>query len=155
MSEAESAFIRARLQGRLLARATRGELTLRLPTGLVHDPHGDVVLDPDRGVRSVNARLFTTFEATGSAPATVKAFNAEALPSFGCAGGLPANQAPSTSVLYRLQGQVLLPALEDADDLAVNANQYEVRHYSPDSDRLPSHNPTPSASDANNSLTIF
>jgi DNA invertase Pin-like site-specific DNA recombinase len=79
MSEAELHFIRARLQGGLLAKAARGELALRLPTGLVYDALGNVVLDPDSGVRSVIARLFSTFEATGSATATVKAFAAEAL----------------------------------------------------------------------------
>jgi hypothetical protein len=52
---------------------------VRLPTGLVYDAAGNVVLDPDSGVRSVIARLFSTFEATGSASATVKAFAAEAL----------------------------------------------------------------------------
>jgi DNA invertase Pin-like site-specific DNA recombinase len=79
MSEAELHFIRARLQGGLLAKATRGELALRLPTGLVYDAAGNVVLDPDSGVRGVIAHLFTTFEATGSASATVKAFASDAL----------------------------------------------------------------------------
>src|SRR5680860_408738 len=79
MSEAELHFIRARLQGGLLAKAARGELAVRLPIGLVYDPAGNVALDPDSGVRSVIARLFNTFEATGSATATVKAFAAEEL----------------------------------------------------------------------------
>src|SRR5659263_126227 len=79
MSEAELHFIRARLQGGLLAKAARGELALRLPIGLVYDPIGNVVLDPDSGVRAVIAHLFSTFEVTGSASATVKAFAAEAL----------------------------------------------------------------------------
>jgi DNA invertase Pin-like site-specific DNA recombinase len=51
MSEAELHFIRARLQGGLLAKAARGELAVRLPTGLVYDAAGNVVLDPDSGVR--------------------------------------------------------------------------------------------------------
>jgi DNA invertase Pin-like site-specific DNA recombinase len=79
MSEAELHFIRARLQGGLLAKAARGELALRLPIGLVYDAASNVVLDPDSGVRGVIAHLFNTFEATGSASATVKAFAAEAL----------------------------------------------------------------------------
>ena len=79
MSEAELHFIRARLQGGLLAKAARGELAMRLPIGLVYDPLGNVVLDPDSGVRGVIARLFSTFQATGSASATVKAFAADAL----------------------------------------------------------------------------
>ena len=79
MSEAELHFIRARLRGGLLAKAARGELAVRLPTGLVYDPVGNVVLDPDSGVRGVIGHLFATFEATGSASATVKAFAAEGL----------------------------------------------------------------------------
>ena len=79
MSEAELHFIGARLQGGLLAKAARGELALRLPLGLVYDAASNVVLDPDSGVRGVIAHLFSTFEATGSASATVKAFAAEAL----------------------------------------------------------------------------
>lgn len=79
MSEAELYFIRARLQGGLLAKAARGELALRLPIGLVYDGANNVVLDPDSGVRGAIGHLFSTFAATGSASATVKAFAAEAL----------------------------------------------------------------------------
>lgn len=79
MSEAELYFIRARLQGGLLAKAARGELALRLPIGLVYDSASNVVLDPDNGVRAAIGHLFSTFAATGSATATVKAFAAEAL----------------------------------------------------------------------------
>jgi len=79
MSEAELHFIRARLQGGILAKARRGELALRLPIGLVYDGCGRVVLDPDTGVRQAIAHLFATFEATGSATAVVRAFAAEGL----------------------------------------------------------------------------
>jgi len=79
MSEAELHFIRARLQGGLLAKAARGELAVRLPTGLVYDAAGNVGLDPDSGVRGAISHLFNTFAATGSASATVKTFSAEAL----------------------------------------------------------------------------
>jgi DNA invertase Pin-like site-specific DNA recombinase len=79
MSEAELHFIRARLQGGILAKAARGELAVRLPVGLVYDAAGAVVLDPDAGVRQVINHLFTTFEATGSATATVKAFAVQGL----------------------------------------------------------------------------
>jgi DNA invertase Pin-like site-specific DNA recombinase len=79
MSEAELHFIRARLQGGILAKAARGELAVRLPVGLVYDAAGGVVLDPDAGVRQVINHLFTTFEATGSASAVVKAFAAQGL----------------------------------------------------------------------------
>jgi DNA invertase Pin-like site-specific DNA recombinase len=79
ISEAELHFIRARLQGGILAKAARGELRVRLPVGLVYDALGNVVLDPDAGVRQAIAHLFETFEQTGSAQAVVKQFAADRL----------------------------------------------------------------------------
>jgi DNA invertase Pin-like site-specific DNA recombinase len=79
MSEAELHLIRARLRGGILAKARRGELALKLPVGLVYDPAGNVVPDPDNGVRQAVTHLFTTFEATGSARAVVNAFNSQHL----------------------------------------------------------------------------
>jgi DNA invertase Pin-like site-specific DNA recombinase len=79
ISEAELHFIRARLQGGILAKAGRGELAVRLPVGLIYDALGAVVLDPDAGVRQAISHLFATFETTGSASAVVKAFAAERL----------------------------------------------------------------------------
>ena len=58
MSEAELHFIRARLQGGILSKARRGELPMPLPVGLVSDPAGKVVLDPDRGVQERCATCF-------------------------------------------------------------------------------------------------
>ncbi len=80
MSEAELHFIKARLRGGVLSKARRGELITPLPVGLIHDGTGHVVLDPDTAVRDALTHLFTTFEATGSATACVKAFNTAALP---------------------------------------------------------------------------
>jgi DNA invertase Pin-like site-specific DNA recombinase len=65
LSEAELHFIRARLQGGLLAKAARGELRVRLPVGLVYDPLGAVVLDPDAEVREAIGYLLESFEKTG------------------------------------------------------------------------------------------
>lgn len=79
MSEAELHFIRARLQGGILSKARRGELPMPLPVGLVTDPTGKVVLDPDAAVRQALAHLFLTFERTGSARAVVQTFNREGL----------------------------------------------------------------------------
>jgi DNA invertase Pin-like site-specific DNA recombinase len=79
MSEAELHLLRARLRGGVLAKARTGELICPLPVGLVYDPAGRVVLDPDQGVRDAVAHLFTTFTRTGSARATVKAFTDEGL----------------------------------------------------------------------------
>src|SRR5436305_13736678 len=61
MSEAELHFIRARLQGGILSKARRGELPLPLPVGLVYDPAGKVVLDPDAGVQHAGRHLLDTF----------------------------------------------------------------------------------------------
>lgn len=79
MSEAELHFIRARLRGGQLAKARRGELEMALPVGLVYDPAGKVVLDPDAGVRHAVAHLFAAFARTGSARAVVQTFAAEDL----------------------------------------------------------------------------
>lgn len=79
ISEAELHFLRARLQGGLLAKARRGDLRVRLPIGLVHDHNGNVALDPDAGVRGAMTLLLDTFTATGSARAVVKAFTAAGL----------------------------------------------------------------------------
>ena len=79
MSEAELHFIRARLQGGILSKARRGELPMPLPVGLVMDPAGKVVLDPDAGVQRALAHLFDTFHRTGSARAVVQTFNRDGL----------------------------------------------------------------------------
>jgi hypothetical protein len=79
ISEAELHFIRARLRGGILSKARRGELITPLPVGLAYDAAGHVILDPDTAVRGAVAHLFATFEATGSATACVKAFNAAGL----------------------------------------------------------------------------
>ena len=79
ISEYELHFIRARLRGGQLSRARRGELIMPLPVGLVYDPAGHVILDPDTAIQGALRHLFTTFEATGSATAVVKAFRAAGL----------------------------------------------------------------------------
>ncbi len=79
LSEAELHFLKARLRGGQLLKARSGELVMPLPVGLVYDPSGRVVLDPDQGVRAAVAHLFATFSRTGSGRATVKAFAAEGL----------------------------------------------------------------------------
>ncbi|MCY3886411.1 MAG: recombinase family protein [Chloroflexi bacterium] len=79
MSEAELHMMRARLRGGTLSAARRGELKIPLPVGLVYDPLGDVVLDPDAQVQHSLRLLFDTFTRTGSANATVRHFNQEGL----------------------------------------------------------------------------
>ncbi len=79
ISEAELYVLRARLRGGILSKARRGELKTPLPVGLVYDPQGRVVLDPDRQVQDVLRALFTTYERTGSGCATVRYFREQGL----------------------------------------------------------------------------
>jgi DNA invertase Pin-like site-specific DNA recombinase len=79
LSEAELHFIRARLRGGQLSKARRGELAMMLPVGLIYDPTGKVVLDPDAGVQHAMRHLFCTFARTGSARAVVQTFRVEGL----------------------------------------------------------------------------
>ncbi len=79
MSEAELHVLRARLLGGQRAKASRGELEMRLPVGLVNDPVGRVVLDPDAAVVAAVRTFFLTFRRTGSATATVRHFREQGL----------------------------------------------------------------------------
>ena len=79
MSEAELHLLRARLRGGQLSAARRGELEIALPVGLVYDPAGKVVIDPDGGVKRALSYLFASFERSGSARAVVQTFAAEQL----------------------------------------------------------------------------
>ena len=79
MSEAELHMMRIRLRGGVLAKAKRGELKVTLPVGLVYDPLGQVVLDPDEQVQHSLHLVFDTFTRTGSACAAVRHFNDEKL----------------------------------------------------------------------------
>jgi DNA invertase Pin-like site-specific DNA recombinase len=79
MSEAELHVLRARLLGGQRAKAARGELELKLPVGLLYDPVGRVVLDPDLAVQQAVRTLFATFRRTGSATGTVRTFREQGL----------------------------------------------------------------------------
>ena len=78
MSEAELHVLRARLRGGIISKARRGELEMRLPIGFVY-ADGRVRLDPDASVQESVRNLFRTFQRTGSAMATVKAFRDQGL----------------------------------------------------------------------------
>ena len=52
---------------------------MMLPVGLVYDPTGKVVLDPDSGVQDAIRHLFSTFARTESARAVVQTFRNEGL----------------------------------------------------------------------------
>lgn len=61
ISELELHTIRSRLTAGLLAKAERGDLALTLPIGLVRDPSGVVVKDPNLEVQERLDLLFATF----------------------------------------------------------------------------------------------
>jgi Recombinase len=79
MSEADLHVLRARLRGGMLNKASRVELMMRPPVGLVYDANGHLVLDPDKQVQQSVQLLFDTFRRTGSATATVEAFRKQGL----------------------------------------------------------------------------
>jgi DNA invertase Pin-like site-specific DNA recombinase len=74
MSEAELHWLRQRLLGGKLAKAEQGQLRFRLPVGLVYDPTGKVVLDPDQEVQAAVRLVFDLFAQQGSALAVVSYF---------------------------------------------------------------------------------
>jgi DNA invertase Pin-like site-specific DNA recombinase len=79
MSEAELHILRARLQGGILNKASRGELEMALPVGLLYASDGSVTLDPDQQVQTALRALFETFRRTGSASMTVRHFRENGL----------------------------------------------------------------------------
>lgn len=74
MSEAELHVLKARLRGGILSKVKRGEYKCPLPTGLVYNEAGEVILHPDSQVRETIAYFFETFSRVGSACQTVKMF---------------------------------------------------------------------------------
>jgi len=74
MSEAELHVLRARLQGGSRNKAQRGELRFALPVGLIYDPQGRLVLDPDQQVQQALRTFFQVYERQGTARAVVKYF---------------------------------------------------------------------------------
>ena len=79
MSEAELHVLKARLRGGILNKVRRGEYRCPLPTGLVYDEAGNVVLDPDAQIREAIGYFFETFLRVGSASQIVKVFRKEGL----------------------------------------------------------------------------
>ncbi|MDQ5852712.1 MAG: recombinase family protein, partial [Chloroflexota bacterium] len=79
MSEAELHWLRSRLLGGKLEKAQHGELRFRPPTGLILDPHGQVVLDPDEEVQQAIRLVFDLFDQHGSGLAVVRHFHAHHL----------------------------------------------------------------------------
>jgi DNA invertase Pin-like site-specific DNA recombinase len=74
MSEAELHVLRARLQGGILNKASRGELRMSLPVGLSYDEQDRVILTPDKQIQEAMRAFFKAYKRTGSALAVVKWF---------------------------------------------------------------------------------
>ena len=79
MSEAELHWLRQRLLGGKLEKAQQGALRFRPPTGLVFDPAGHLVLDPDEEVQHAVRLVFALFAQHGSALAVVTHFRRHGL----------------------------------------------------------------------------
>jgi DNA invertase Pin-like site-specific DNA recombinase len=67
IGEVELHVMAQRLAASKKAAAERGELRTPLPVGYVHDPAGEVVIDPDAEVQAAIGDLFAAFAAGGSA----------------------------------------------------------------------------------------
>jgi DNA invertase Pin-like site-specific DNA recombinase len=74
MSEAELHLLRSRLLGGKLKKASDGQLRFRPPTGLVYDPQGRIVFDPDEEVQHAIRLILSLFEQSASALAVVQHF---------------------------------------------------------------------------------
>jgi len=79
LSEFELHTIRSRLTAGLLNKAQRGELELRLPIGLLRQPDGQVVKDPNLEVQERIGLVFTTFLRVKSACKVLRFFNEQHL----------------------------------------------------------------------------
>lgn len=75
LSELELHTIRARMTAGLLNKARRGELSLRLPVGLVHSANQQVVKDPHLEVQNRLGLVFSTFLRVKSACKVLHFFN--------------------------------------------------------------------------------
>lgn len=80
ISELELHTIRSRLTSGLIAKAERGDLALMLPVGLVRDPSGVVVKDPDIGVQERLELVFRTFMKFRTVAKVMRVLNDRNLP---------------------------------------------------------------------------
>jgi DNA invertase Pin-like site-specific DNA recombinase len=72
ISEAELHLIKQRMWSGRIAKASRGELAVPLPTGYVCRPSGEVVHDPDEQVRTAVRLVFDLFERLGTVNAVLR-----------------------------------------------------------------------------------
>jgi excisionase family DNA binding protein len=67
VSEMELTILRTRMRMGAEAKAARGELRFMVPSGYVHDPEGQIVLDPDQRVHQAIVLMFEQFDRSTSA----------------------------------------------------------------------------------------
>ena len=79
MSEAELHWLRQRLLGGKLEKASQGKLRFRLPAGYVYAETAEVVFDPDEQVQEAVRLVFALFSELGTAWAVVKQFSTQKL----------------------------------------------------------------------------
>ena len=79
ISELDWNPVRSRLTAGLLANAERGELALTLPIGLVRDPSGIVVKDPNLEVQGRLELLFQMFLKVRTVAKVMREFNGRGL----------------------------------------------------------------------------
>lgn len=75
ISELELHTIRNRLTAGLIAKAERGELALTLPVGLMRDPSGMVVKDPDMAVQERLGLVFEMFQKFSTVAKVMRVLN--------------------------------------------------------------------------------
>jgi len=79
LSEMELHTIRARLTAGILNKARRGELALKLPSGLIRDERKKVVKDPNEEVQRRTELIFSSFLSLRSATKVLRFFNKQQL----------------------------------------------------------------------------
>ena len=80
LAQAELHVMAVRLQGAKRHAAERGELHFPLPVGLVYDPDGQTIIDPDQEVQAAITDVFKAFAQTGSAYGVVGVFKNRRFP---------------------------------------------------------------------------
>ena len=109
LSEMELHAISSRMRAGILSKAERGELALKLPTGLVRDEHGLVHKDPNLEVQDRISFVFESFLRLRSANKVLLFFN---------------------------EGGLLVPRLDRFGDIVVEEADDRDHHLHPEEPRL-------------------
>jgi DNA invertase Pin-like site-specific DNA recombinase len=117
MSEAELHWLHCRLVGGKLEKAEHGALRFRLPVGLILDPAGQVVLDPDEEIQHAVRLVFDLFAQHHSALAVVKHFQVHGL------------QIPDRLWTQHRKGEVVWTPLQHGRVLSMLHNPFYAGAY--------------------------